>query len=104
MSLAALIQRWRYDPEIAANIVEWHTLPARQAQFRDFPEALHPALKTALRRGGISQLYLHQLAAWEHIQALQHVVIVTGTASGKTLAYNLPVLHHLLQEKEAQIA
>jgi DEAD/DEAH box helicase domain-containing protein len=102
MSLAALIQRWRYDPEIAANIVEWHTLPARQAQFRDFPEALHPALKTALRRGGISQLYLHQLAAWEHIQALQHVVIVTGTASGKTLAYNLPVLHHLLQEKEAR--
>jgi len=52
----------------------------------------------ALQRHGITQLYSHQHAAWEAVRAGQHTVIVTPTASGKTLCYNLPVLQAVLQE------
>jgi DEAD/DEAH box helicase domain-containing protein len=66
------------------------------------PEAVHPALAAALRAGGIRALYSHQAQAWQHAQAGRHPVIVTGTSSGKTLCYNLPVLDCLLGDPQAQ--
>jgi DEAD/DEAH box helicase domain-containing protein len=55
-----------------------------------------------LHHQGIDALYSHQATAWEHIRAGHHPVIVTSTASGKTLGYNLPVLHHLLSNPQAR--
>jgi DEAD/DEAH box helicase domain-containing protein len=102
MSVNSLFSRWRSQPEIAANMVEWRTLPARPAQFQDFPPSLHPALQTALRQGGITQLYTHQASAYRAVQEGQHPVVVTGTASGKSLCYNLPVLDRLLKAPDSR--
>lgn len=100
--LARLLSRWKADPAIATNVVEWRSLPARPAQTVPLPAELHPALQAALRQRGIDALYTHQAAAWQSTQAGLHVAIVTGTASGKTLAYTLPVLHCLLNDPQAR--
>ncbi len=63
-----------------------------------FPEALDPRLQQALRARGIDQLYLHQAEAIDHALAGRNVVIITPTASGKTLCYNAPVLHSILSD------
>ncbi len=99
MTLARLLEGW---PAMAANITARRTFPARPAQTSPLPADLHPALAQALADRGLNSLYTHQAAAWEHVQAGRNPVIVTGTASGKTLAYNLPVLHHLLQDPSAR--
>jgi len=102
MSLSALLSVWQTDPSIASNIAAWRTFPARLAQFAPFPDDLHPALVDALRAHGIGALYTHQATAWRHAQTGWHLVIVTGTASGKTLCYNLPVLDRLLRDPQAR--
>ncbi len=93
---------WQTDPNIASNIAAWRTFPTRPAQFAPFPDDLHPALVDALRAHGINALYTHQATAWQRAQAGQHPVVVTGTASGKTLCYNLPVLDRLLRDPQAR--
>ncbi len=102
MTLPALLTDLRADPGFMTNVMAWRTLPARPAQLLPYPPALHPALQTALAGRGIAQLYTHQAQAVELALAGQHVVVVTPTASGKTLCYNLPVLHSLLQEPNAR--
>jgi DEAD/DEAH box helicase domain-containing protein len=102
MSFSALLSHWRTDPSIADNIVEWHVLPRRPARFTPFPSSLHPALSASLQRRGIQSLYIHQAIAWDHVQAGRNCVIVTGTASGKTLCYNLPVIDRLLRDPQAR--
>ncbi len=102
MSLSALLNTWQTDPNIASNIAAWRTFPPQPAQFVPFPDDLHPALVDALRARGISALYTHQGRAWQHVQAGQHPVVVTSTASGKTLCYNLPVLDCLLRHPQAR--
>ena len=71
------------------------TEPARDARTVPLPEELHPAVRTALTRRGIGELYAHQAEAWAASRAGEHVIVTTGTASGKTLAFNLPVLDAL---------
>jgi DEAD/DEAH box helicase domain-containing protein len=102
MTLEALLDSWRVTPYLGANIVAWQTRPGRQAQLRPLPTALHPALAQTLPGYGINALYSHQATSWEHTQVGRHPVIVTGTASGKTLCYNLPVLHRLLSDPQAR--
>jgi DEAD/DEAH box helicase domain-containing protein len=72
-------------------------LPAREAQCVPIPEEVAPALGAVLRGRGIAQLYTHQADAFAAVRAGRNVVIVTPTASGKTLCYNLPVLQHLIE-------
>src|SRR6476660_4193793 len=69
--------------------------PARGARLAPLPEGLHQRLREALAAQGVSALYAHQAAAWEAAQRGEHLVVTTGTASGKTLAFNLPVLDAL---------
>lgn len=73
------------------------SLPARPARLADFPPELEPRLAAALVARGIRQLYSHQREAWDHVAAGWHTVVVTPTASGKTLCYNLPVLDAALR-------
>src|SRR5439155_23789185 len=72
-------------------------LPAIAARYAPFPEALDERLRRALTSRGISQLYTHQADAIEHAIAGRNVVVITPTASGKTLCYNAPVLNAILQ-------
>jgi DEAD/DEAH box helicase domain-containing protein len=76
--------------------------PARPGEFVEFPEGLAPALRHALVSRGIGQLYTHQGAAFGHVANGRNVVVVTPTASGKTLCYNLPVLNRLMADGEAR--
>jgi DEAD/DEAH box helicase domain-containing protein len=74
------------------------TIPAREARTEPLPPDLHPKLRAALASQGIERLYVHQAEAWEAAQRGEHVIVTTGTASGKTLAFNLPVLDALARE------
>ena len=76
--------------------------PARPPVSVPFPPTLDPRLIDALRARGIESLYLHQAAAWERVAKGEHVVVVTPTASGKTLCYNLPVLQALVHQPDAR--
>ncbi|MDX6626176.1 MAG: box helicase protein, partial [Solirubrobacterales bacterium] len=83
----------RRDERIVAESSE----PERRARPVSLPEALDPGFAEALRRAGIERLYTHQLAAFE-ASASSNLVITSGTASGKSLAFNLPVLDGVAAE------
>jgi DEAD/DEAH box helicase domain-containing protein len=72
--------------------------PSRQARTAPFPDDLHPRLRAALAERGVHELYEHQSEAWEAAARGEHVAVVTGTASGKSLAFNLPVLDALARD------
>jgi len=76
--------------------------PAREAQWAEFPEWVQVDLRMAYNAKGIRQLYTHQAAAAEAVHAGKNVVIVTPTASGKTLCYNLPVLNAILANDDTR--
>ncbi len=78
------------------------TIEARPPRYAEWPEALSPRIITALKRRGIERPYTHQAAAIEATLAGKNVVIVTPTASGKTLCYNLPVLNTILADTSAR--
>jgi DEAD/DEAH box helicase domain-containing protein len=73
-------------------------LPAMAARFAPFPDDLDPRLRAAFERRGVQQLYSHQAEAFAHVSAGRHLVVVTPTASGKTLCYNLPVLDAVVRD------
>src|SRR5881227_2214575 len=74
------------------------TEPAREARLGPLPDDLHTRVREALAAQGIDELYTHQRAAWDAAARGEHVVVTTGTASGKTLAFNLPVLDAIARE------
>jgi DEAD/DEAH box helicase domain-containing protein len=102
MSLDSLLEVWRQDKEMAANVAVWRRLPAAPGRFVPLPADLHPLLSGALAARGIRALYSHQAEAWDVSRQGRHLVVVTGTASGKTLCYNLPVLDALLRSPAAR--
>lgn len=99
-SLERLLSVWRSQAEVSENVVKWHIEPERAAQWVDFPASLHPSVAAALKSSGIFQLYSHQALAFEAALQGDHLVAVTGTASGKTLCYNLPVVDALARQPE----
>ncbi|MCX7717294.1 MAG: DEAD/DEAH box helicase [Candidatus Sumerlaeaceae bacterium] len=84
------------------NLTHVERIPARPAQYSDFPAGLDPRVATALRSRGIERLYTHQASAVDAVLAGRDVIVVTPTASGKTLCFNIPVVHELLQRPEAR--
>jgi DEAD/DEAH box helicase domain-containing protein len=76
--------------------------PAREARTAPLPASLHPALREALAGRGIDELYRHQAEAYAAAGGGGSVIITTGTASGKTLAFNLPVLDALAADRHAR--
>jgi DEAD/DEAH box helicase domain-containing protein len=77
-------------------------LPAVTAQHVAFPDALDGRLRAALEARGVSRLYTHQGEAIAHALDGRNVVVTTPTASGKTLCYNAPVLHSILQDSASR--
>jgi DEAD/DEAH box helicase domain-containing protein len=102
MTIDDVLDRLRLDPGIMANITAWERIPARPARYADFPDKLESRLIAALRENHSAPLYTHQAAAVDAALVGENVVVVTGTASGKTLCYNLPVLQTLLNDSEAR--
>jgi DEAD/DEAH box helicase domain-containing protein len=73
-------------------------VPTEAARTAPLPSDLHEGVLAALERQGLSTLYAHQRAVWDAARAGEHVVVTTGTASGKSLAFNLPVLDAIARE------
>ncbi len=94
-SAEALVEHLKRDHR--ARIVGEVVAPERSARFAEFPDELDPRLRSALEARGIRRLYSHQREAWAHVGAGHDTVIVTPTASGKTLCYNLPVIDGALR-------
>jgi DEAD/DEAH box helicase domain-containing protein len=88
-----------YDGELLTAVRHF---PAREAQWADFPAWVHPELAAAYAAKGIRRLYTHQAEAAEAVHGGKNVVIVTPTASGKTLCYNLPVLNATLENSDSR--
>lgn len=86
----------------SGRITAVRQMPAREGEFAEIPRTLHDGLREALLRSGIDQLYVHQAMAAEAAQAGKNVVVVTPTASGKTLCYNLPVIDKILRKPSAR--
>ena len=98
VSIDDILQELHNWPRFASNVTAWRQLPARDAQYVPIPPELHPKVKTQLEERGIQRLFTHQARAVEAALRGQNVVIVTPTASGKTLCYTLPVLNALILE------
>lgn len=103
MDLTEFVRRLRTsrdsDTEAAIGTVDaHHRQEPRAARMSPFPEWLHPALPQALHARGIVELYSHQRQCADLLHDGKHAVIATSTASGKSLAYHLPVLDALLRD------
>src|SRR5271170_1365094 len=96
--LGALAARYHAD-EVLTSV---RHIPAREAQYRPMPGWVRPELAAAYRAKGIEKLYSHQAAAAELVRAGKDFVVVTPTASGKTLCYNLPVLNAVLENSDTR--
>jgi DEAD/DEAH box helicase domain-containing protein len=90
------------EPSLARGVLHHEVLPARVADLVDPPAWLDARLRSALAARGIERLYRHQLEAIEAVHGGEDVVVVTPTASGKTLCYALPVLQALAEDPAAR--
>jgi len=90
------------SPEFAPNIVVNRLLPAQEGVYEDFPKGLDPRVVEAFKNRGIEKIYSHQAEVWKLAKSGKNVVVVTPTASGKTLCYNLPCLHELLTDENSR--
>ena len=100
--VARAIAELRASDAVAGRIVHEELIEANPARYAAWPAELDPRLLAALRSRGIEQPYCHQAQAIEHALAGRDVVVVTPTASGKTLAFAAPVLHAWLRDPEAR--
>lgn len=102
MNLAQYLSRLRQNDAFMRNVAHWREVPAREAKYAPFPERLDPALQKALESRGIHKLYSHQREAFDALESGRSIVVVTPTASGKTLCYNLPVLNAIQRDPSAR--
>ncbi len=102
MSVQRVLNRLIQQENERETVCRIQIQPAKAGDYSAWPEDLRPELRRALELRGVKQLYTHQAAAWHSLQAKRNVVVVTPTASGKTLCYNLPVLQALLEDPNAR--
>ncbi len=102
MNLEQLLDRWKQDEYFMENVTCWHTIPARPAQYGDFPEGIDPCIPEVLKKRNIHRLYTHQALSLAATGEGKDVVVVTPTASGKTMCYNLPVLSAILKNPDSR--
>ena len=98
----AILRTLKADTDFMEQVVRWETIPAREGRYVDFPPDIDPRLREVLSRRGITRLYSHQGRTYDQVRRGRNVVVVTPTASGKTLSYNLPVLQGLLENPESR--
>ncbi len=97
-TLLAIQSHKKYNGQIAYR----RHLPGQEASYADPKEPLPAAIKAYLAKEGITRLYAHQAAALDAVRRGENIVVVTPTASGKTLCYNLPVLSELIADDNAR--
>jgi DEAD/DEAH box helicase domain-containing protein len=96
----ARFEQWMADPDSPIRAIRHQ--PAREGEYVAIPESVAPALRGMLEARGIPRLYTHQAESFRLCMEGKNVVVVTPTASGKTLCYNLPVLERLIEDPGAR--
>ena len=102
MTIQEYISKLKNNPWFMDNVTSWQVMPARKARYGAFPAALDPRVIDALHRRGIDRPYIHQSQAIDAAVRGQDFVVVTPTASGKTLCYNVPVLNAIMKDEASR--
>ena len=102
MNTGQLLDYLKHNPDFASNVTHWQVMPARPAKYDDYPDCFDPALRAVLEARSVSRLYSHQRRALDLAAAGKDFVVITPTASGKTMCYNLPVLSEILRDNESR--
>ncbi len=95
------VENWLEKKLNRENVTHIHTKPEYSGEFCNFPDSLDSSLIQALQRNGIERLYSHQCECYQEIMAGKNVLINTGTASGKTLAFFLPIINSKIKVEGA---
>lgn len=96
--LADFVERWAGDPDFDGDLVHARTIPPRQPLFADLDPPLPGALRSRLRDRGVERLYLHQAETIRKVRDGVSTVMVSGTASGKSLGYQVPIAEKILAD------
>ena len=102
MNVEQLLDRLHEDEAFLSCVSNWEVLPAQQAQYASWPDNVQAKVIQALKQRGVSQLYTHQAQAIRHALDGEDVCVVTPTASGKTLCYNVPILSSILENDDVR--
>ena len=102
LTIKELLSRLENNRRFMENVRALKILPAFEGRFVPFPDWVNPRLQSILEKRGFDHLYSHQAEAVNLVKKGLDVVLVTPTASGKTLCYNLPVLNRILEEPETR--
>lgn len=102
MNIDQIVDLLKSSSGFVDQVTHWERISSREAEYAPYPAQINPKLVEALKTRGIRQLYTHQSEAVEAVLEGRHVVVVTPTASGKTLCYNLPVLQAVLENPESR--
>ena len=101
MDATQFITQIRKESFFENQVVHVEELPPRDAQYAEIDGGVNPAIEGVLQSLGINQLYSHQAEAVNTVRKGKNIVIVTGTASGKTLCYTIPVMEELLKDDKS---
>ncbi|MGD0229716.1 MAG: DEAD/DEAH box helicase [Syntrophorhabdales bacterium] len=102
LSLSEWLARAEIDRRFRENTTSITHIPASEGSFATYPRWVDPIMQKVLTKRGIHKLYSHQARAIELVHQGKDVVLVTPTASGKTLCYNIPVLQKIIEEPETR--
>ncbi|MBQ4552863.1 MAG: DEAD/DEAH box helicase [Clostridia bacterium] len=102
MNIDQLLGVLKKDPEFMSCVTHWHTDPAREARYAPWPDCIDARIPDMLKKRGVQSLYTHQAQAIDIAAQGRDVCVVTPTASGKTMCYNLPVLSEILRNENAR--
>jgi DEAD/DEAH box helicase domain-containing protein len=102
MDMHELIRGLQDDDAFTSCVTRWETIPPREGSYEELPSDIHGSIRSALEERGITKLYSHQAESYRAARSGRDFVVVTPTASGKTLCYNLAVLQKILEEPESR--
>jgi len=101
-SVTSVLEVLENKPGLRRNIVYKRIIPPQPAKYDEFPKSLPSELTGVLKKRGIPNLYIHQAKAIRELDQGKNIVVVTPTASGKTLCFNIPVVRAVMENPEAR--
>ncbi len=103
MSVQSALEALQRTPRFMKRIMAWRVFASRPPRYGPWPATLHPRVRNLVEQLGIPRLYIHQSQGLHYLLAGRNVMVVTATASGKSLVYQLATLHFLLSDPKARV-
>lgn len=101
MNLKQILEILKNDNNFTKNVTSWVEIPEKEAVFSEFPE-IDKRIVDILNKRGINQLYSHQRSAIDKVNLGKNIIVVTPTASGKTMCYNIPIINSIIKNNESR--